>query len=189
MSNNDAEITTLWQGCTEKRPDAQRALVQRFAPGLLSVARRYARNRAEAEDILQDSFILIFEKIGSYDATRGSLPGWLRKVVINTAISHYRKFHFTHERPSEILPDNTDQTPGVIQQLSFDELLELVNTLPDGLKTVFNMAVFDDYSHDEIGELLQMPAGTSRSILSRARKILQEKINARQQYELARLGK
>jgi RNA polymerase sigma factor (sigma-70 family) len=170
------DIDALVQGCRRRQAAAQHTVVQRFAPWLMSVARRYARTKEEAEDILQDAFVQIFEKIEQFNPQKGHFTGWMQRIVVNTAISHYRRFHFTREYPTDILPDTHGALPDVWGKLSMDELIQVISTLPDGARQVFNLFVFEEYSHDEIGALLEIPAGTSRSLLSRARKILQEKI-------------
>jgi RNA polymerase sigma factor (sigma-70 family) len=180
------DISTLVNGCQKGQAAAQRVVVQQFAPWLMSVARRYARNREEAEDILQEAFILIFEKIHQFKADKGSFQGWMQRIVVNKAISHYRKFHFTHEAPTEVLPEQMDISGDVFSKLSMDELIELIASLPEGAKQVFNLYVFESYSHDEIAALLNIPSGTSRSLLSRARKILQDHIQ-KQIHELERI--
>ncbi len=187
MIERELDIHTLVQGCIHRHPASQKELVRRYAASLLSVARRYARNNADAEDILQDCFILVFKKIQTFQPDKGTLAGWLRKIMVNTALAHYRKFNFSHEKTVEILPENVDVSADVFAKMSFDEILVLVNTLPEGAREVFNMAVFDDFSHDEIAATLGIPAGTSRSLLSRARRLLQEKIAKIQSNELARI--
>lgn len=179
------DVEALLKGCLRREPTAQRQLVRRYAASLLSVARRYTRNTAEAEDVLQDALLLIFEKINTYNPQRGSLEGWMRRVVINAALGNRRRFAFTREQSYDSPPDSQDFAPGVLEQIGFEELLALVNELPDGAREVFNLAVFDDFSHDEIAEKLGIAAGTSRSLLSRARKLLQDKLQRLQRHELA----
>jgi RNA polymerase sigma factor (sigma-70 family) len=186
MALAQTDIATLVQGCQQGQAAAQRTVVQRFAPLLMTVARRYARNHAEAQDILQEAFIRIFDKVHTYDAERGSFPTWMQRIVANTAVSFYRKFHFTHEKGADVLPDHTEMAPDVLSKLGMEALIEMIASLPDGERQVFNLAVFDHFSHDEIAAMLGIAAGTSRSLLSRARKALQAKIT-QQTHELARI--
>lgn len=185
MKLQESDIQTLITGCKRGDPAAQKELVRRYAASLLSVARRYVRNTSEAEDILQDAFILIFNKIASYNPDKGAISTWMRRVVINTALAHYRRFRFQYETTVDQLPDQVEMAPDVLSKISFEEILNLVNDLPEGAREVFNLSVFDAFSHDEIAEILQIPAGTSRSLLSRARKLLQEKILKLKVNELA----
>jgi len=187
MTQPETDIRQLIAGCIRQHPASQKELVRRYAATLLSVARRYARTNDAAEDILQDAYILIFRKIEQFSADKGTLLAWMRKIVIHTAIAHYRNFRFQMEHATDLLPETTETAPDVLAQLSFEEILALISTLPEAPRTVFQLAVFDQYSHEEIAALLHMPAGTSRSLLSRARKLLQEKILNRQRNELARI--
>ena len=187
MTNRETDIIQIVEGCIREKPKAQRALVDQFAPSLMSVARRYARHISDADDILQESFILIFKKISTYDSNRGSIQGWMRRVVINVAIGYYRKSQYHFEAPVENLPEMGGFQPDILSKIGFDELIQLIAQLPDGAREVFNLAVLDQYSHDEISEMLQIPTGTSRSLLSRARKQLQTAVLKIQSDELARI--
>ncbi len=187
MTGPETDITQVIAGCIRQHAGSQKELLRRYAANLLSVARRYARTADDAEDILQDAYILIFKKLELYQAEKGTLISWMRKVVINTALSHYRNFRFQLEKATDVFPEMPETAPDILTQLSFEEILQLIATLPDGPRTVFNLAVFDQFAHDEIAALLQIPAGTSRSLLSRARKLLQEKILNTQKHELARI--
>ncbi|MEI6409392.1 MAG: RNA polymerase sigma factor [Bacteroidota bacterium] len=179
------DITQIVQGCKRRQPASQKELVRRFAGALLSVARRYVRVKSDAEDVLQESFVLIFKKIDQFDMEKGSISTWMRRIVIHCALAQYRKFRYTHETTSETMPEAQDSEPNVFSKLSYDELMRLIDALPDGPRAVFNMAVFDEFSHEEIAEALGIPAGTSRSWLSRARKLLQQQILNLQSHELA----
>ena len=187
MTDQTPDIFALVTGCIRRQPASQKELVRRYAATLLSVIRRYARNSNDADDILQDCFVLVFKKIHTYDAARGTLPGWLRKIAVNCALMHYRNMRFSQEQAVEFPPENIDVSADIFSKMGFEEILALVNTLPDGARAVFNMAVFDDFSHDEIAAALNIPVGTSRSLLSRARRLLQEKILKMQSNELARI--
>lgn len=187
MKIQESNIEALINSCKQGAPAAQKELVRRFAASLLSVTRRYVRNPSEAEDILQDAFIMIFNKIATYDPDKGAISTWMRRVVINTALAHYRRFRFQFETTVGQFPDQVEMAPDVLSKISFDEIMNLVNDLPEGTREVFNLSVFDAFSHDEIAEILQIPAGTSRSLLSRARKLLQEKILKLKVNELANI--
>jgi RNA polymerase sigma factor (sigma-70 family) len=185
MTEPANDTLLLIDACIRRQPAAQKELVRRYAGALLSVARRYARSHAEAEDILQDAFILIFNKIKTFMPEKGPLHAWMRKIVVNTALAHYRRFYFDFEQAVQTLPDTAENAPDIFSKLNCDEILEWINNLPVGAREVFNMFVFDGYSHDEIGAVLNIPAGTSRYLLNKARKMLQEKILKLQENELA----
>lgn len=187
MSEQQADILTIVEGCIQAHPAAQRALVNRCAPSMMSVARRYARNVSDAEDILQESFVLIFKNIHTFDPEKGQFPAWVRKVVIHAALGYYRKARYQQESYPENLPDSADTSEDVFSKISFDELIVHLNNLPESARQVFNLFVLDHFTHEEIGELLHIPVGTSRSLLSRARKQLQTDILKTQSDELARI--
>jgi RNA polymerase sigma-70 factor (ECF subfamily) len=187
MTLQTTDISNLVTGCKRRHAASQKELVRRFAAGLLSVARRYCRAKSEAEDVLQDGFVLIFKKIDQYDPTKGSIGTWMRRIVIHTALANFRRFRYDHEISAEILPDTNGTEPDVFSKLDVEVLLTLIAELPDGAREVFNMAVFDEFTHEEIGEALGIPSGTSRSFLSRARKQLQQQILKLQANELVRI--
>jgi RNA polymerase sigma factor (sigma-70 family) len=162
------------------REDAscQKSLFSRYASSLLGVSYRYARNKEDAEDILQDSFIKIFGKLEQFKG-EGSFEGWMRRIVVNTAlkkysVSRYSK-EFTVEEVKDVREDSNTDVPAY-NHLSEKDLLALINDLPDGYRIIFNLNVIEGYSHDEIANLLGIQAGTSRSQLVKARNLLQKRI-------------
>jgi RNA polymerase sigma-70 factor (ECF subfamily) len=170
------------QGCIRQKPAAQKALFDTFARKMMGVSLRYARNEADAEDILQDAFIKVFSKISQYQ-NNGSFEGWIRKVVVNTALKKYSVNRYTKERSHG---DNSDyehlqtEDPEVYTDLSEKEILQMIHTLPDGYRMVFNLYVIEGYRHEEIGEMMGIQSGTSRSQLAKARWLLQKLIIERQ---------
>ena len=142
---------------------------------MLSVSRRYARHRMEAEDILQDSFIKVYKYLDKFQNT-GPFEQWIRRIVINTAIKNYRKSSFQKEQiGTENMPESS-VGPSIYGRLSEQDLLNLIGELPDGYRIVFNMYAIEGYSHKEISEILEIKESTSRSQLVKARKALQMKI-------------
>jgi RNA polymerase sigma-70 factor (ECF subfamily) len=165
----------------KKDPKAQEAMYRRFAPKMYGVCLRFARNSMEAEDILQEGFIKIFTFLKDY-RHEGSFEGWIRKTFVNTAINFYRR------KSKELLEVSIQQhdmsipfNPSIIENLSANELLELIQELPPGYRLVFNLNVIEGYTHKEIATLLGISENTSKSQLSRARATLQNKINKRKQ--------
>ena len=130
MFHATTDLLTLVTGCVRQQPAAQKELVRRYAALLLSVARRYARNQAEAEDILQDNFLLIFQKITSFNSDKGYLTSWMRKIVIHKALAHYRNHQYQYELTRDVLPDTLEDQPAVFPKMSFDELCTLIQQLP-----------------------------------------------------------
>ncbi len=153
----------------------QEALYQQTASKMLVVCMRYAKDRMEAEDVLQMGFIKIFQKIGEYRGD-GSFEGWMRRVMVNTAIESYRK----NLRTLNIVPiEDAYEQPGVgfdFSRLGMQDLLKVIQKLSDGYRMVFNMYIIEGYSHKEIAETLGISEGASKSQLSRARAILREEI-------------
>ncbi|WP_298349578.1 sigma-70 family RNA polymerase sigma factor [uncultured Dokdonia sp.] len=167
----------LIKNCKKKQPKAQADLYKRYASVLFSVCLKYAPNYAEAEDILQDAFIIIFDKITQYK-NKGSFEGWLKRVAINTALQRYRKpgvYSLVNE-------ENIKEVEVEVEEdaIPLDYLLSIIQELPDRYRMVFNLYVMDGYSHREISELLTISQGTSKSNLARARMILKEKIETSQ---------
>ena len=154
---------------------AQQALFRRYAAPMLGVCRRYARHGMEAEDLLQDAFIRVFNKMHTYRG-EGSLEGWIRRLVVNVAIRNYRKSSFQREEIG--LPDyeREGQDPTALDHLSAEEIRGEIDRLPEGYRVVFNLFAVEGYSHREIAELLDCTESTSRSQLRKARLALQARI-------------
>lgn len=174
--DNDKSFKRLVKACLKGDAEAQRALYDSLSPKMFPVCLRYMSSREEAEDVLQEGFVTLFSKLDSYSGA-GSFEGWARKIFVNTALMQLRKNDVLKE--SEDLEgawDISSQDPTVIQNIGYQELLEIIESLPPGFRTVFNMYVIEGYSHKEIGEALGISENTSRSQLQRARMILQKKI-------------
>lgn len=163
--------------CQRNDTAAQEQLYRLLAPKLFGVSLKYSRNYTEAEDNLQDGFILIFEKINKFEF-KGSFEGWAKRVLINHILQKYRT-----EGVFEIIHENIPDTPDVEVEedsVSMDFLVSIIQQLPDRYRLVFNLYVIDDYSHKEIAEMLKITIGTSKSNLARARMILKDKIELQQ---------
>lgn len=166
-------------GCKELNPKYQKALVLKYSALLMATSRRYVSDKAYAKDVLQESFIKILKAFPKY-RDQGSLEGWMKKIVVNTALSYFDKACFKREfHGYETMPERWD-APAVFPQLAADELVALINRLPDGFRTIFNLYAVEGYSHKEIGALLGIEASTSRSQLTRARKMLAEFLSNRE---------
>jgi len=140
---------------------------------LFAICLKYCRNRAEAEDNLQDSFVTIFNKVSQYN-NKGSFEGWLKRITINTALQRYRSkgvFDIVNEDKIEDVNIEVEN-----EEVSIDFLLNSIQELPDRYRMVFNLYVLDGYSHKEIAEMLNITTGTTKSNLARARLILKEKV-------------
>ena len=144
---------------------------------MLGVCRRYARHEMEAEDLLQDAFIRVFNKMHTYRGT-GSLEGWIRRLVVNVALRNYRKSSVRHEQIGLPEHEREGTDPTVLDRLSAEEIHAEIARLPEGYRVVFNLAVVEGYSHREIAELLACTESTSRSQLRKARLALQARLQA-----------
>ena len=168
-------LDQLIQGCKKKDARAQAELYKRYSSVLYAVCLRYSTNKVEAEDNLQDAFITIFNKAEQFK-DKGSFEGWIKRITVNTVLQKYRKqkvFSLTDEAQIE---DTADQQV-VDNGLPLDYLISIIQELPHRYRLVFTMYVMDGYSHKEIGALLKISDGTSKSNLARARGILKIKID------------
>lgn len=165
--------TDLIEGCLQGNRKMQQELYERFAPKMYGVCLRYAGTATEAEDILQEGFIKVFNKMGSF-RSEGSFEGWIRRIFVNTAIEHFRKK--TYLQPITEMEENTLEGKylSVLDSLAEKDIIKLVQQLSPGYRTVFNMYVIEGYTHKQIAEILGISEGTSKSQLSRAKLILQD---------------
>jgi RNA polymerase sigma factor (sigma-70 family) len=167
------DLNQLINDCKNNDRKAQEQLYRLYSSKLFAVCLKYSRNYAEAQDNLQDGFIIIFNKIEQY-SFKGSFDGWLKRVMINHVLQQYRTQTFLSLANEEV-PENAE-IEIEDDNISLDYLLKIIQELPDRYRLVFNLYVNDDYSHAEIAEMLSINIGTSKSNLSRARMILKEKI-------------
>jgi len=165
----------LIKGCIKHDPSCQRMLFEQYAGKMMTVCLRYAHDSMEAEDMLQEAFIRVFNYIDQFKF-EGSFEGWIRRVVVNTALKQLQKKRLSF---SEI-NDNNQQAPRLesyaYSNLGEEELMKLIGQLPDGYRTIFNLNVIEGYSHEEIARMLDIQPSTSRSQLVKARKMLQNQI-------------
>lgn len=159
--------------CKKNDIKAQEHLYQLFASKLFAICLKYSRNYAEAQDHLQDGFLLIFEKIKKFD-NKGSFEGWAKKVLINNILQQYRNTTILEIVTDTIVDDVEIELE--TDSISMDFLMKIIQELPDRYRLVFNLYVLDNYSHKEIAQMLSISEGTSKSNLSRARMILKQKI-------------
>ena len=167
----------LIRGCLKDDASCQKEIFNRFAGRMLGVCNRYARNSADAEDILQDAFIKVFNKIYQFKF-EGSFEGWIRKIVVNTALKKYSLRRYEKEVVGYEIKDRDESSmePSAYAHLNQKEIMGLINNLPDGYRLIFNLYVIEGYQHDEIAEMLGIQSGTSRSQLVKARNMLQKQI-------------
>jgi RNA polymerase sigma-70 factor (ECF subfamily) len=165
-------LEQLIHDCKKNDIKAQEQLYRQYAPKMFSVCLKYSRNYAEAQDNLQDGFLLVFDKINSFEF-KGSFDGWIKRVIVNHVLQQYRNKSFL----SPIDEDIAEEVEVEIEDgISMDFLMKIIQELPDRYRLVFNLSIFENYSHQEISDSLGISVGTSKSNLSRAKLILKEKI-------------
>lgn len=174
----------LVRGCLRDDPRSQELLYGRHARRMYALCLRYARHELEAQDLLQEGFIRVFEKLGEF-RMEGSLEGWIRRIMVNTAINHYRRKAFQQERFGlEHVPE-MPVSGLAVESLGEAELLEMVAALPDGYRLVFNLFAIEGYDHGEIASMLGCGESTSRSQLAKARRMLQQRIEESQRIHVS----
>jgi RNA polymerase sigma factor (sigma-70 family) len=165
-SNHIYSESDLIRGCIEGDRRLQEQLYIQHSPKMYSVCLRYCNNSNDAQDVLQDGFVKVFKNLERFRG-EGSFEGWMRRIFVNTAIEHFRK-----KISIATIPETAENTFEDKDWTAFDRL----GDLSPGYRTIFNMYVVEGYSHKEIGELLGISEGTSKSQLARARVILQKAI-------------
>lgn len=175
----DKEVKLI-EGCLAGKRKAQNELYSRFAPLLFGICLRYAANRFEAQDMLQEGFIKVFSTLSSYES-KGSFEGWMKRIVINNALNHIRSNAkqqlFTDYTEVGNIPEPIPETDETFPPPDADILLRLIQELPEGYRMVFNLYVFEDYTHKEIAETAGISENTSKTQLMRARNLLQKKLS------------
>lgn len=167
----------LVRRCLKNDRGAADELYRRFAPKMYGICLRFARNQAEAEDLLQEGFIKVFSYLGTFRYD-GSLEGWVRRIIVNNSINYYRQKSPWFENVETSREANREMSDcDVVSALSAEELLGFIRQLPEGYRMVFNLYVIEGYLHKEIAEMLGISESTSKTQLLKARKALQEKIN------------
>jgi RNA polymerase sigma factor (sigma-70 family) len=166
----------LVRACQNNDRKAQTTFYNLYKGKLMGVCRRYTRTPDEAEDVYQEAFVKIFNNIKTLEKA-GAVGAWVRKTVVNTAINYYHaNLKFQQNTDYEDIIHSNDDYPNMLASLSNEELLKLINQLPDGYRMVFNLYVIDGYSHVEIGEMLGVSENTSKSQLSRAKEQLRKQL-------------
>ena len=170
------DINKAIKAAKKGRTEAQRFLYEQYKIPLFTVCLRYSRDRSEAEDILQEGFIKIFKDLHQYSG-KGDIGGWMRKVMVNTALEYLRKWKkdWQHDDPQNHL-EIIHHTENVFQKLGLEELIRLIQQLPEGYKVVFNLYVIEGYSHKEIASLLGISTNTSKTQLFKAKAALRKKL-------------
>jgi RNA polymerase sigma-70 factor (ECF subfamily) len=178
VTDKVSDIERIITGCLKNDRLSQRQLYDLYAPEMFGVCRRYANSEEEAEDILMEGFMYVFKNLGSY-SHKGSFKAWVRAVMLNSAISHFRN---SRRFRLEVLPDDTESMEyfedekQITTNLLTEQLLELMQRMPKVMGVVFNLKVVDEYSFTEIAQMLGKNENAVRNSYMRARKWLMEEL-------------
>jgi RNA polymerase sigma-70 factor (ECF subfamily) len=170
------------KGCRKNSRLHQQMLYEHYAPKMFALCLRYSADHMQAEDFLQEGFVKVLTRIEQYTGP-GSFEGWIRRIMINTALQHLRKQKNT---PAEVDIENSPDiaaTDDVLSDMAVEDLTKLIQTLPAGYRLVFNMFVVEEYTHKEIAAELGITEGTSKSQLARARQLLQKMIKKNENFQ------
>lgn len=168
-------LEKLISECQKNQPKAQEQLYRLFEKKFFGLCLKYSSSYADAQDNFQEGFLIIFRKINQYSG-KGSFEGWAKRILINNALQKFKGVRFM-----EVINDNIPDVDVAIdeEEIGLDYLMQIIQELPDQYRIVFSLYVLDDYSHQEISEMLSISTSTTKSNLHRARLILKEKIEKR----------
>lgn len=167
--------TLLISNCLEGDQRACKVLFDRYAPSMMAVCMRYCVRKEEAEDALQEGFIKIFQNLHSWNGS-GPLGAWIRRIIVNTCLTHIRKV-FPGVDYDIMDHQNISVHPDVVSKMDYDAIRALLDDMPVGYRTVFNLSVIEGYEYHEIAQMLQIKEATCRSQLFRAKNFLATKLN------------
>jgi RNA polymerase sigma-70 factor (ECF subfamily) len=173
------EYRELIDGCIKGEKRAQDQLYRKFSSLLFGICLRYTKNKMEAQDVLQDVFVKVYNNIHTYHHD-GSFEGWLRRIAVNTSITNYRRNlkHAYQEDVDDLIRMKDEPVYAEDLEYTAEEMMGCIQKLPMGYKTVFNLYVVEGMMHKEISEMLGIDVNTSKSQLSRAKTYLQKELNA-----------
>jgi len=180
MTFNEHELVI---GCQQRNRVAQKQLYDVFGGKLFAICLRYTKNRTDAEDVLQDAFIKIYENIVTF-RNDSPVEYWLRSIVVNTALNHLRQQK--HLKQLDDIDGHENVLAGkelVLADFQWQQLMEFIKELPIGCQTIFNLYAIEGYQHNEIAQKLGISEGASKSQYSRARTLLQEKLNKETRFD------
>jgi RNA polymerase sigma factor (sigma-70 family) len=169
------DLKDIIKGCLSGERKSQEKLYKLFSSRMFGVCLQYSNDFDDAKDILQEGFIKVFTKLEQFNE-RGSFEGWIRRIMINTALEKYRSHLHLYSLTEQDVKKNELIYEEVFENLSAADLVKLIQELPPRYRMVFNLHAIEGYAHKEISEMLGITVGTSKSNLARARVIMQEKV-------------
>ncbi len=173
--NKSATLEDLIRGCKKNNSQAQRELFDRYSSRMLGICRRYVGNLGDAEDIMVNGFMKIYDKIDQY-AGSGNFESWMSRIMVNESLTHIRR---NKNMSVEVSIEKASYEPDystILDPLDAEQLLKWIDDMPVGYRTVFNLYALEGYAHKEIAEMLNITEGASKSQLSRAKACLRDKI-------------
>ncbi|NOJ75431.1 RNA polymerase sigma factor [Empedobacter stercoris] len=173
---NKDSLEYLIKQCQEQNRKAQEEIYLEFSPVLFSICLRYAESYEDAQDIFQEGFIHIFNKVNQFKF-EGSFEGWMKRIMVNLNLEKLKKKNTLPFEDYEKLIITQDDDEDIEDNFDYQQLLEVVHNLPPQYRQVFNLYVFEEFTHQEIAEMLNISVGNSKSNLSRARNLLKQKLN------------
>ncbi|HSO88397.1 MAG TPA: sigma-70 family RNA polymerase sigma factor [Draconibacterium sp.] len=169
------DLKNIVEECVSGNVRAQETLYRMLAPKMFGVCLRYAKDTTEAEDNLQEGFIKVFTYLKNF-RHEGSLEGWVRKIMVNVSLEKFRKQHLMYPVEDLTMFESKNYSNDIIEKITADELIELIQCLPPRYRMVFNLFVMEGMGHKEISEVMKITEGTSKSNLARAKDILKRKV-------------
>ena len=171
--------STLVKECIKGNAKAQRLLFDKFSPKMLGVCLRYTKSQDEAEDALQEGFVKAFSKLNDF-SNQGSLEGWIRRIMVNTSLDAIRKnTKFIKDVPLDSVNYQIGNNDFIVEGLNAEDLMKLINSMPEGYKVIFNMFAIEGYSHQEISTTLGISESTSKSQYMRAKGYLRNRLEVK----------
>jgi len=176
LAYTDMSDEDLIRGCVAKNRQAQKVLYDKYCRKMMGICMRYASCHAEAQDMLQEGLIKVYEKINTF-GFHGSLEGWIKRIIVNTSLDHLRKNkNLQHQVEIETQEETLHYNSEVIESFTAKDLMKIIQQLPAGYRTVFNLFAIEGYNHREIAEMLSITESTSKSQFSRAKSHLQQMV-------------
>ncbi len=168
----EENLDKIIQDCKANKPKAQEALYKKFSRLIFGICMRYAKSKFDAEDVFQETFIKIFQNIHQY-RNEGSFEGWVRRIAVNTSLKKIQSSKIVfHQLEFDTQAEEPPLNENVLNDISVQELISMIETLPLGYKTVFNLYAVEGFSHKEIAQTLEISEGTSKSQYFHAKKLL-----------------
>jgi RNA polymerase sigma-70 factor (ECF subfamily) len=176
LEENTERVNAILIGCKKLHRESQKQLYEEFYAYALSICLRYADNRDEASEILNDGFMKIFNNVKLFDLSKAFKP-WLRKIMVNTAINHFHQKQRKIQAEEIHSAKNESEAENIISGISYHEIIAMLQKLPPAYRTVFNLHVLEGYKHEEIAKMLDITVGTSKSNLFKAKESLKKIMN------------